>query len=233
MLKKSTNQFLPILAFSIAVFFSGFTIAAFFLGSKISSLRKELRIEINNSSILQTKINEMKSTQASVKSITDADDSNISIHEDKTVAAIGPVTAAKHVETNKPPAANQQNIKPSKSTPATPNPITKRTEKATVVKARPLPVPMPMARQSTGMPTLKTSKAPNIKPTNEALEGKKIEALTAKNAGITKVSANSVTLNNEETIYVGDLFPSGEKLLFVDKENQHLITNQRQILILN
>lgn len=64
-------------------------------------------------------------------------------------------------------------------------------------------------------------------------EDKKIEAVSIKKAGVSKIERGSVTLENGTRIQIGEKFPSGEKLMFVDAANQHIVTDKRQLLLLN
>lgn len=63
-----------------------------------------------------------------------------------------------------------------------------------------------------------------------AMKGR-IEGVSGEKAGVKGVEKGAVLLRNGGVIRVGQLFPSGEKLLQVDPENNRVITNKRQMLL--
>ena len=65
------------------------------------------------------------------------------------------------------------------------------------------------------------------------VEGKKIEAISNEKAGVGKIEKGAITLANGHRVRIGEKFPSGEELLFIDAKNQHIVTNTRQILLMN
>jgi hypothetical protein len=78
-------------------------------------------------------------------------------------------------------------------------------------------------------PISKTNK-PSQPPSTE---GKKIEAVSSGQAGVGKIEKGAITLDSGLRIRIGEKFPSGEELIYIDVPNQHIITNKRQILLMN
>lgn len=59
----------------------------------------------------------------------------------------------------------------------------------------------------------------------------KIEGVNAGKAGVAKLDKNGVHLKNGTLVRPGELFPSGERLLSVDYENERVVTSKRQMLL--
>jgi hypothetical protein len=59
----------------------------------------------------------------------------------------------------------------------------------------------------------------------------KIEGVDGAKLGVLKVNATDVSLKNGGRIKIGDRFPSGERLLSLDPENEQIVTDKRTILV--
>jgi hypothetical protein len=59
----------------------------------------------------------------------------------------------------------------------------------------------------------------------------KVEGFAAAKAGVRALDKNAVHLRNGGVVRIGQTFPSGEKLLQVDPENNLVLTNRRQMLL--
>lgn len=59
----------------------------------------------------------------------------------------------------------------------------------------------------------------------------RIEGVPAEKAGVRSVEKGAVLLRNGSVVRVGQSFPSGEKLLQVDVENNRVVTSKRQMLL--
>lgn len=60
-----------------------------------------------------------------------------------------------------------------------------------------------------------------------------VEGVSAEKAGISKLTTDAVVMRSGLSVRVGQMFPSGERLLLVDRENGRIVTNSRQLLIFN
>lgn len=102
------------------------------------------------------------------------------------------------------------------------------------------PVQQPSANASPLPPqTVAAAQAPVHEPPKPAVTPEelasamkgRIEGVSSAKAGIKKLDADAVEFLSGRRVRVGEIFPSGEKLLNVDPSTGRIITNQRQLII--
>lgn len=118
------------------------------------------------------------------------------------------------------PTPPQQPPQPSKPVPAPAQPA---------VQAKPIAAP---AQPAPAVPQGETSPvtADEIK---RAMANNRIEGISSEKANIVKLSQDVIEFKSGRKVRKGEKFPSGEKLLGVDPTSGRIITDQRQLLILD
>lgn len=192
------------------------------LKNRISTLEQKLSEQTNYSHALTLQKNSPNlnadNEQDEVKQVTEHAETEKKLQVAAPLPAAIPEPIPRHQQTktqnirHKPPSpVNETSKKRSATPPVTPN---------LKIKKKP-------QSQAT------SSSALQYKLSQDYLEGIPIEAISSGKAGLQYIGENYVILATGLRIGIGQSFPSGEKLLFVDSSNGHLVTNQRQILLLN
>ncbi|MEJ8837688.1 hypothetical protein [Ramlibacter sp. AN1133] len=158
-----------------------------------------------------------------------------------SVPAATPATSATH---SVAPAAH---LSPVPARQARTDARTSTKSAAAAPAAMPLPamtiaakpqLPQAEAARQAEIPSSVEQKVTRPAPT-EAVSGEelvlamkaRIEGAPAQKAGVKSLEKGAVVLLNGGTVRVGQVFPSGEKLLQVDPENNRVVTTKRQMLL--
>lgn len=141
-----------------------------------------------------------------------------------------PATPQPQVAPKPPAAAPAQPAKPAPPPPQTPQKPVQPAQPAKPAPAAAAPQP------ALSIVPITTPQPPKPAVTGEelvnALKNKKIEAVTPKKANIDSITQDRVTFASGTVIRVGEKFPSGEKLIMVDPSTNKIVTDQRQILLI-
>lgn len=132
-------------------------------------------------------------------------------------------------------AAPQERTTPAAKHVAAPAPAPQPSARSRQADASP-PMPVPAATAAAGpgpvaAPTTVVAAEPVTGEELFAAERNRIEGVAAEKAGVKALEAKTVLLRNGSVVRVGQRFPSGEKLLFVDHVNNRVVTDKRQMLL--
>jgi hypothetical protein len=148
--------------------------------------------------------------------------------KESTPPVVAPATVTATVQT--PAAKSPLPV----ALPAIPPAPVAKAEKAEILQNAPAPQKAPAARaqavnqaqpnvaQNTSTPS------PQATPASTRIEG-----VTQEKAGISKIWNNAIDFKSGLRVRVGEKFPSGETLVMIDGAAGRIVTDQRQILILD
>lgn len=149
------------------------------------------------------------------------------------IAAKVPVPARPVAKPQQPSAPNRaQTAPPEKMSVASPASVVNSSPAPAGHSAVEAPVPAvsPERRQEGTVVTDDRYRvsAGEIKAT---LENGRVEGVSAQKAGVSRIGPGLVRMASGREVRVGEVFPSGERLLQVDPANNRLVTSDRQILL--
>lgn len=215
MVKPTFLNFAPYLIFSVSGLLCGVGISNFVLSHQFESLRLDNIKHQNRIQLLSEKLEEQ--TQYAGALGAEGHETVAQMHQP------APMMETPQKQASSPPPERKKPKPPEAQRPEAQRPAPRNIEPAWRDE--------PTKEIAAPKPKIQAEEPRHATP--PPVEGKKIEALSIKKAGVLKIDRGSVTLENGTRIKLGDRFPSGEKLIFVDAANQHIITDKRQLLLLN
>lgn len=145
------------------------------------------------------------------------------------------------IDTKKPVAIQTANAAPKQTaTPAANSGSGPSTAASTSAALSTSSTATTSATATPELPTPAKVSPPPVAPPTETVQaaaaleaGSRIEGVTQEKAGITKIWSNAIDFKSGLRVRVGEKFPSGETLMNIDGTAGRIVTDQRQILILD